>query len=72
MFSAREWLRPPRSILLLYIGGAATALLCVTGLALRQLAQEGVVEAQRAQFRLEAIADRVVARSQQAISDIAQ
>jgi hypothetical protein len=66
----REWFRPPRSLLTLYLTGAAVAVACLAWLAARQLNQDAALDAQRAADRLQGAASLAAARSQQALADL--
>jgi signal transduction histidine kinase len=66
----RDWFRPPRSLLTLYVIGAATGVVCLMWLAGRLLAQEQLVEAERARAQLDAAADRAVALSQRSLNEL--
>jgi signal transduction histidine kinase len=68
--SVRDWFRPPRSVLTLYAIGAATGVGCLIWLAASLLAQEKVVEAERARAELDAAADRAVALSQRSLNEL--
>src|SRR5687767_11418241 len=63
-----DWFRPPRSLLTLYLAGAALGLVCLGWLAARQLRHEEVLELQQTQQRLNAAASRVAALMQQEIA----
>jgi signal transduction histidine kinase len=66
----RDWFRPPRSLLTLYLAGAAVAVACLAWLAIRQLQQDAVLDAQRATDRLQGAANLAAARSLQALVDL--
>ena len=66
----RDWFRPPRSVLTLYLAGAGAALVCLTWLAMGQLRAEELAETERTRQRLAAVADRVAARVQQELFDL--
>jgi signal transduction histidine kinase len=66
----RDWFRPPRSLLTLYLAGAAVAVACLAWLAVRQLNQDAALDAQRTHDRLQGAANLAAARSQQALVDL--
>ena len=66
----QKWFHPPRSLLTLYLTGAATAIGCLIWLATRLLAQTVAVENDRARARLEAVADRATVASQRLIAQL--
>ena len=68
--AASDWFRPPRSVLALYLAGAVTAMACLTWLTIRQLNSDELAEAQRTRQRLAAVADRVLVRVQQGLTDL--
>jgi signal transduction histidine kinase len=66
----RDWFRSPRSLLTLYLAGAAMAVACLVWLAVRQLHQQAALDAQRTTERLQGAANLAAARSQQALADL--
>jgi hypothetical protein len=66
----RDWFHSPRSLLTLYLAGAAMAVACLVWLAVRQLHQEAALDAQRTTDRLQGAASLAAARSQQALVDL--
>jgi signal transduction histidine kinase len=66
----RDWFRPPRSLLTLYLAGAAVAVACLVWLAIRQLNQDAALDAQRTTDRLRGAANLAAARSLQALVDL--
>ncbi len=66
----RDWFRPPRSLLTLYLAGAAVAVACLVWLAVRQWHQEAALDAQRANERLRGAATLAAARALQELADL--
>jgi threonine/homoserine/homoserine lactone efflux protein len=72
MTPPREWLKPPRSLLLLLFLVTLVTLVSVSALAWlgwRVLDKERVIETQRAQDRLEQTSDRVAAVARGALAE---
>lgn len=70
--SVREWLRPPRSWLVLFLG---TTLVLLTGLGwlgLRTLEQERTMEVQRIREQLESSADLIGAEVRQNLAEVSE
>ena len=68
--SVREWFRPPRQMLTLYLAGTILAAFALVWLGWRLLDQERSLASARAQERLEIAADRAVARLQRSIDQL--
>ncbi|BCS35279.1 hypothetical protein TBR22_A45060 [Luteitalea sp. TBR-22] len=66
----RDWFRPPRSLLTLYLAGAAVALGCLAWLAVRQWHQDAALDAQRTTDRLQGAANLAAARALQSLADV--
>jgi signal transduction histidine kinase len=69
MTPPREWLKPPRSLLLLLFLVTLVSVSALAWFGWRLLDQERVVEAQRAQDRLEQASDRVAAVARGALAE---
>src|SRR5512136_2700217 len=65
-----DWFRPPRNLLTLYLAGTLAAAAALVWLGWRLVDQERAVERGRAQERLEAAADRVVALLQRSLDEL--
>ena len=68
--ASANWLRPPRSILTLYLVAAVATLVGLGWLAFRQVNLDELAEQQRHQQRLDAAGDRVSARLQQLLAGL--
>jgi len=68
----RNWLKPPRQILVLFLGVAAVSFGALGTLAWRLLDQDRDLENQRRQLELESAADRLVATMQRSLADLQQ
>ena len=66
----RDWFRPPRSLLTLYLAGAFVAVACLAWLAIRPLNQNAALDAQRTTDRLQGAANLAAARSLQALVEL--
>ncbi len=66
----RDWFRPPRSLLTLYLAGATVAVACLVWLAVRQWHQDAALDAQRTTERLQGAANLAAARSLQVLADL--
>ena len=69
MTPLREWLKPPRSLLFLLFAVTLVAVSALGWFGWKLLEQERMVEAQRAQERLEQAADRVAASAREALAE---
>ena len=69
MTPPREWLKPPRSLLLLLFLVTLVSVSALAWFGWRLLDQERVIEAQRAQDRLEQASDRIAAVARGALAE---
>lgn len=67
--TVRDWFHPPRSLLTLYLAGAALTLACLGWLAVRQWQQDEALDAQRTSERLRAAANLAAARALQSLAE---
>jgi signal transduction histidine kinase len=72
MTPLREWLTPPRTLLLLLFLLTLVSVSAVGWFGWRLLQQERSVEAQRSQERLESVADRIVAAVRGTVAEIGE
>lgn len=66
----REWLRPPRQVLVIFLAVAALSTASLGWLTRRLLEQDAQLEAQRERVRLEQAADATVAGMQQSLAEL--
>ena len=66
----REWLRPPRQLLTIFLAMMLASASALTWLGWRILEQDRMVEAQRSRERLEHAADRAAAALERALAEI--
>src|SRR4051812_48493472 len=69
MLPPSEWLKPPRSLLLILFLVTLVSVTALVWFGWRVLYQEQLVDAQRGQQRLEETADRIAATAQLAITE---
>jgi signal transduction histidine kinase len=72
MTPLREWLKPPRTLLLLLFLLTLVSVSAVGWFGWRLLQQERAVEAQRSQERLEGVADRIAAAVRGSLAEIGE
>src|SRR5262245_30417969 len=70
MMNVRQWLRPPRHVLAIFVAVAIVSAVALVWLTWLLLQQDKAVEMQRRQQRLEQSADRAAAVMQAALADL--